>query len=312
VKYLSPKQLGQAIGVSESSLKRWIDSGVIEVTRTSGGHRRIELPEAVRFVRQRGYTITDPAVLGLTAADDQTGRADAAQRAEHFHQLLISGRDKEFLSAATRLYLDGLGLAELIDGPIRESMRRIGELWHNNPDGVGIEHRATDIVIRTLSHLHTLVKAAPNDAPLAVGGAPPGDMHLIASLCISLVLAEQGWREANLGANTPWDQLERAATREKATLVWVSMAAESTAKYEPDLRRLSESLAKIPAQLVVGGRQLDESITRINLPNFHWARSMGELISFARGLLVAKRTLTGSSNSNGNGNGQGSSSHHHG
>jgi len=290
LKYLSPKQLGQAIGVSESSLKRWIDDGLIAVTRTTGGHRRIELAEAVRFVRQRGYTIADMGALGLTAADDETGRADAAQRAERFHELLINGQDKEFTASLTRLYLDGHTLAELIDGPIREAMKRIGELWHNDPDGIGIEHRATDICIRALSYLHTLLKTPPADAPLAIGGAPPADMHLISSLCISLVLAEQGWREANLGANTPWEQLERAAKREKASLVWVTMTNEPGTDYESHLRSLAQSLAEVPCQLVVGGRQLSEPIQRIYLENFHAARSMAELVSFSRGLLAAHRS----------------------
>lgn len=300
MKYLSPKQLGQAIGVSESSLKRWIDDGMIAVTRTTGGHRRIELAEAVRFVRQRGYTVTDPAVLGLSAADDETGRADTAQRAEHFHELLIEGKDKDFMSAVTRLYLNGHGLAEIIDGPIRDAMRRIGELWHNDPDGVGIEHRATDICIRALGYLHSLIKTPGDDAPLAIGGAPPGDMHLISSLCISLVLAEQGWREANLGANTPWDQFERAATREDAKLIWISMTNEDTDGYEASIRSLAETVAPQSCQIVVGGRQLSESISRIELENFHPARSMGELVSFSRGLLAAHRaTQPSGSPSNG-------------
>lgn len=294
MKYLSPKQLGQAIGVSESSLKRWIDDGLVEVTRTSGGHRRIDLAEAVRFVRQRGYTVNDPSVLGLTAADDQTGRAGASQRSEQFQDMLVQGKDREFLASVTRLYLDGMALAEIIDGPIRESMARIGELWHGNPDGIGIEHRATDIVIRTLGHLHTLVKAPAEDAPLAIGGAPPGDMHLVSSLSISLVLAEQGWREANLGANTPWDQFERAAVRERAALVWLSLTHDSSAEYAPHIQSLAQSLAQVHCQLLVGGRQLDKQLTRLALPNLHTARSMSELVSFSRGLLVAHRSMNGS------------------
>lgn len=299
MKYLSPKQLGKAIGVSESSLKRWIDDGLIEVTRTSGGHRRIDLPEAVRFVRQRGYTINDPAVLGLSASDDQTGRADSAQRVDRFYDMLLAGRDKDFISAITRLYLDGHTLAELIDGPIREAMRKIGDLWHNNPDGIGIEHRASDILIRTLGHLHTLIRPPGPDAPLAIGGAPPKDMHLISSLCVSLVLAEQGWREANLGANTPWDQLERGARRENATLIWVSMTADTSTSYGPKLKELAQAVEDIPCQVIAGGRRLEEDIARFQQPNLHGARSMVELVSFARGLMVAHRSLQSSTKRNG-------------
>lgn len=291
MKYLSPKQLGQAIGVSESSLKRWIDDGLIEVIRTTGGHRRVELAEAIRFVRQRGYTVKDPSVLGLTAADDQTGRADQIQLAEHFYDLLVNGRDKEFTAAVTRLYLDGHQISEIIDGPIRASMNQIGELWHNNPDGIGIEHRATDICIRTLGYMHSLLKPPAANAPIAIGGAPAGDMHLISSLCVSLVLAEQGWREANMGANTPWGQLLSVARQEQAALVWVSMTAEPNTDYAKKLSELATELALDSCQIIVGGRQLGDAITRLNLDNLHTARSMAELQSFSKGLLAAHKSM---------------------
>ena len=49
---LSPKELAAAIGVSESTLKRWADDGLIVFSRTAGGHRRIRLAEAIRFIRE--------------------------------------------------------------------------------------------------------------------------------------------------------------------------------------------------------------------------------------------------------------------
>ncbi|MFK7790709.1 MAG: B12-binding domain-containing protein [Phycisphaeraceae bacterium] len=291
MKYLSPKQLGKAIGVSESSLKRWIDDGLIEVIRTSGGHRRVELAEAIRFVRQRGYTVKDPSVLGLTAADDKTGRADETQLFEHFYDLLLNGQDKEFMAVVTRLYLDGHTMSEIIDGPIRGAMNQIGDLWHNNPDGIGIEHQATDICIRTLGYMHSLIKPPSENAPLAIGGAPAGDMHLISSLCVSLVLADQGWREANLGANTPWQQLASVAKQKQASLVWVSMTAEPNADYAKKLRELAIDLAPHSCQIIVGGRQLNDEIVRLNLDNLYTARSMVELQSFGRGLLAAHKAM---------------------
>src|SRR5437764_13756024 len=77
---LTPKELAQAIGVSESSLRRWVDAGDIRVARTAGGHRRIELAEAIRFIRHLGIPVVRPEVLGLApeaartpgATDDQT------------------------------------------------------------------------------------------------------------------------------------------------------------------------------------------------------------------------------------------------
>ena len=64
---LSPKELADAIGVSESSLKRWADAGRLQVARTEGGHRRIPIAEAVRFIRDTGAVVVRPDLLGLLA-----------------------------------------------------------------------------------------------------------------------------------------------------------------------------------------------------------------------------------------------------
>ena len=48
---LTPKQVARAIDVSESSIKRWCDKGVIETQYTAGGHRRITMAGLIEFVR---------------------------------------------------------------------------------------------------------------------------------------------------------------------------------------------------------------------------------------------------------------------
>jgi excisionase family DNA binding protein len=46
-KLVTPKQVAQAINVSESSLKRWCDQGLLTAIRTAGGHRRLALAAAL-------------------------------------------------------------------------------------------------------------------------------------------------------------------------------------------------------------------------------------------------------------------------
>ena len=67
---ISPKQFGQVIGMSESSLKRWVDSGHLQVTRTVGGHRRISVKEALRFIRTRSLEVKDSSPLKLSVNTD--------------------------------------------------------------------------------------------------------------------------------------------------------------------------------------------------------------------------------------------------
>ena len=65
MRLLSTRDLAEAIGASESSLKRWIDAGKIAASRTEGGHRRVERAEAVRFIRETGARLVRPELLDL-------------------------------------------------------------------------------------------------------------------------------------------------------------------------------------------------------------------------------------------------------
>src|SRR3954453_15398204 len=78
--FLSPKTLAQAIGVSESSLKRWADEGLLDVVRTAGAHRRIDLREAIRYIRAAGHPILRPDLLGVPGLD---GSAPASSEDPH-------------------------------------------------------------------------------------------------------------------------------------------------------------------------------------------------------------------------------------
>ena len=77
---LTPKDLADAIGASESALRRWIDGGRIRMSRTAGGHRRIPLQEAIRFIRQTGATIVRPELLGLNQFVAETEESAGASR----------------------------------------------------------------------------------------------------------------------------------------------------------------------------------------------------------------------------------------
>ena len=77
---LSPRELADAIGVSESSIKRWVDGGLIGATKTAGGHRRIPINEAVRFLRDRQSSLVKPEAIGLNDVASLLGH-DAAELA---------------------------------------------------------------------------------------------------------------------------------------------------------------------------------------------------------------------------------------
>jgi excisionase family DNA binding protein len=79
VSAVTTRQAAQALGVSEASLKRWCDQGLLPSVRTPGGHRRLPLDGVVQFIRERRLALVRPSLLGLPAEPERT--ADDGQTA---------------------------------------------------------------------------------------------------------------------------------------------------------------------------------------------------------------------------------------
>lgn len=280
---LSTRELARAFGVSESSIKRWADEGLLRAARTAGGHRRIPLPEALRFARDRRLPIAHAELLGLSDVARLRAEALPADHADALEGFLLAGEEAKVRGLLQSLFLSGAGVASLLDGPVRLALARIGELWHRDPAGVFVEHRATDICAQALHQLRALLPEEAG-APVAVGGGLEGDPYILGSLGAATVLAAEGFRAVNLGASTPAATLEHSARALGARLVWVSVSSPPEPDRVPELiAGLARALAPLRASLVAGGSALKPELLP-NLPNLHAGRSMAELAAFARGL----------------------------
>lgn len=281
---LSPRDLAGALGVSESSLKRWVDAGRIHATRTEGGHRRIALPDALAFIRETGAPVlrpelldgVEPAALGSLAALATLGGGAPALDDVGLYHALLEG-DQRAVRAWFGVHQQTTRLADLCDGPIREAMYKLGELWQHDPDGVFIEHRATDLCVQALAQLRSAVEPPPG-APVALGGAPEDDPYVLPSAMAALVLAAEGFRAINLGADTPTAALHRAIAHHRPALVWISASAPLPVAQAHELAAFATSLPP-DITVIVGGRQR-KAIAEAD-PRVRTAGSMAELAALA-------------------------------
>jgi len=288
----SPKEIARAIGVSESSLKRWADDGQIQFTRTVGGHRRIALTEAIRFARESNLPIIRPDILGLPDLSLAQNRLnETGDFTDTLFECLRQGQADDTRSLIVDRYLAGESLAELCDHPLRESLSRIGELWKHERRGIAIEHRAIDICVQSLSLMRSLIEPTKDDAPVALGGAPEGDPYLLPSIMASAVLAEVGFDDHNLGPNTPFDTLHSEVEHLKPKLVWLSFSVSGMLeKHVAKIEEIHETLLPWQGRMVVGGRVLERSLPRALIGKVQLVHSMVELGAFASGLISVEST----------------------
>jgi methanogenic corrinoid protein MtbC1 len=200
-----------------------------------------------------------------------------------FYEALRSGDAQAALGCISGLFLNGLSIAAICDGSIQPAMHRLGELWREDPRGILVEHRATDICVSALGVLRQMIGDPPKNAPIALGGAPQGDPYLLPSMIAGAVFAETGYRDMNFGPDTPLDLLATAAEEKKPRIVWLSIkSAGDRAKIRTQVGELAERLAGMGINLVIGGSAV-ESLNLRSGRNIHIMQTMTELGAFARG-----------------------------
>jgi excisionase family DNA binding protein len=277
--HCSPKDFATAVGVSESTIKRWADEGRFRVQRTAGGHRRIPVAEALRFVRNQGLEIQRGDVLGLPTASSEPGDNAEAKILD----LLIEGDCDGFESWMVERYSAGSSLAACFDGPVRAAFSHIGDLWETQGDGIMIEHRAVDCCLRALSRIRSLIPPPKKKAPKAVGAAPTGDPYLLPSAMVATVLADRGWNVVNLGPDTPVETLGIAVNDLKAELLWLACSAPPAMGLAAGVAKLAPTLVETGTHLLLGGRTIpalsaelaDNGIDADQHPGLIMAESMG-------------------------------------
>jgi methanogenic corrinoid protein MtbC1 len=268
-----------------------VDNGLIGATKTVGGHRRIPINEAVRFLRESNSALVRPEALGLS---DLRSLDQPAISAEEEWELLFehlrhgdAERARGFLLS---LYLNGRSVAQIVDGPLQRAMDRLGTYWHHNEKGIFWEHRATEIALSAVSRLRMIIPSRPDDSPVAVGGAPAGDPYLLPTMCAAAVLESQGLNAVNLGADTPLPSLLLACQSIQARLVWLSVSVVASPEtFQRELRNLIAALRSSAVSIIIGGSATGAMLLP-DEPYLHLGSTMAELEAMVKGLRVAERS----------------------
>lgn len=285
---LTPKELAEALGASESSIRRWVDSGDIRISRTAGGHRRIPLTEAIRFIRQIGAPVVRPELLGLGKLSFTDSKEEHLSDAENLFQSLRAGDGDTIRDFLVSRYLNGQALHSIFDGPLLAAIQRVGDLWQHDERGILIEHRATEICIEAVAMLRRLLPPVEEGSPLALGGAAQGDPYQLPSMMAGAVLFESGFMDVNFGANTPVELLGREAIDRGARLVWLSISSSCEPKpLKASLKKLAVNLGKHKIDLVFGGRHHLHYVPG-KLANVTSVQSMTALAALAFEMTVGK------------------------
>jgi excisionase family DNA binding protein len=282
LRLLTPRQASNLLGVSESTVRRWCDAGQLAVSKTSGGHRRIELNHLLQFARELELTVVS---MGAADTAGQGGRVPAgSELALRFYQQLSARGAQHNPCEFAQDLVRQLGEVEtLCDQVVSPALHRIGEEWSAGTLRIHQEHVATQECLQALLASHAQFPAQA-DQHVAVCAGLSNDPYLVAPTMCSLAVRSAGFRSVLLGPNAPAEEILLSAIEQKAVLIAVSVSAlvDSVA----ELAALCEKAETLGIRVALGGRGLDVELRKQLKPDF-FGDSMTHLVAYAKRLQKA-------------------------
>lgn len=282
-KSFTTKEVARLCRVSDATVKRWEDAGIIKSERTNGGHRRFRAEEIARFQREQGLgtkkTLGDESVF---AANNRCAELKTQSDSTLF-DALIAGCEAVTTEMLVGAHLDGRRLPEIFDEMVCPAMRAIGEKWFAGEITVAQEHLATRTICNAVFKLRSCLPVPEPAGKLAVCCALESDFHELPTLLAQITIENEGWEVLNFGANTPLYCLIEETSKHLPDMICISSTIIS------DIERLSRDFAnfrdlavKQKISLALGGKIFDDACMRKRFPADLYAQSFTDVAEYAR------------------------------
>jgi methanogenic corrinoid protein MtbC1 len=276
---LTPRQVARAIGVSEASVKRWCDRGLIETSRTEGGHRRLAVESVVAFLKEAGHPVIQPELLGLPSTTGHSERMLVRAR-QQFVSALGDGLEDVGLQVVLDLREAGHSVSAIADAVI---VAALAELVGDAPEDAFKRHRGDEIGLRVVNALRADLAEPDASAPMALVAAVDGDPSTLPVALAELVLREAGWNAVSLGSLLPFATLKKAIGKHKPRLLFLYVPlVRDEEQIAREFAALEEVAAKRKTKVVVSGEGVAKADLRTRLRADAYCPTFADLERAAR------------------------------
>ena len=217
----STREVAQIWNVSESTVKRWSDSGDLACRRTPGGHRRFSLRDLRSFQSQRGFEAT--GVLKSSSGEDAEiesalNRKDFGRIRDQVFYLAVRNQCLTVQDLLERLYLRGLPLVELYDRVLLPVLNTSSQRLRKEELGGGHARIVATNLEEAMSYLFPqTIRRCPNGR-IGLCATPDRKPSLWVK-AVSRVLQSEGWECLNLGSSVNFSSMAEVVAAEPVNLV---------------------------------------------------------------------------------------------
>lgn len=290
-KYLTTREVARLCRVSDATVKRWAEAGLLESERTGGGHRRFRAEEIARFQREHNIG------LKKSHGDESVLTASSRRPVKNFPaspllRALVAGRETEAADILINAYLHGDAPAQIFDGILCHALRTVGEFWYRGELSITEEHLASRVTLNAIYKLRGILPVADIAGETAMCCALEGDLHELPTHLAQLIFENEGFEVVNFGANTPLYSFTEEVGCSAPDVICISATIiTDIERLARDYREFRERIAKLKIPIVLGGRAFTDEQARRRFPADLYAQNFQDVADFAREIAAKTRIL---------------------
>lgn len=282
-KMLTTRKVAHLLNVSEATVKRWTDEGLLETEKTVGGHRRFRVEKIARFQTEQQLGNQTNDIQSLKPSAEKFSNEMSDEKFDSLFQSLVDGNGEETTSLILNAYMSGATLPYIFDELISKAMRKVGDFWYKGELTIAQEHLATQTALMGVNALsHTLINKSR--LPFrAICCSVEEDFHDLPLHLVQTLLENAGWQVINLGANTPFFSLTEAVIRHKPNLVCVSSTVfYSIDRAEREYKEFHQATKKNETLVLLGGDGFKDEKVRSRFPANFYSFSFTQFAGFIK------------------------------
>lgn len=282
-KSLTTKEVARLCRVSDATVKRWEDAGIIKSERTNGGHRRFRAEEVARFQREQGLglkrTLGDESVFALNNRGAETKNYNDYT----IYDALLAGSESVTSDMLISAHLNGKPLTLIFDEMICPALRKIGERWFAGEISVAQEHLATRTVLNAIYKLRNTLPVPEPTGTLAICCALENEYHELPTHLAQITIENEGWDVFNFGANTPIYCLTEEMSKHQPDIICISSTIiNDIERLSRDFTAFREAAFKQKVSIILGGKIFDADCMRKRFPADLYAQAFAEVAEYIR------------------------------
>jgi len=248
--HLTPPAIARLLNVNVSTIKRWVDNGLLDSTKTPGGHRRVSKQQLSEFVKRYPQLQANSYIIKRFTKQ----RASIPLTWKKYYHYLLVDRNEKAEQLLKELFVTQHSVVSILDNVLTPTLAHIGTEWRQQHISIYEEHRMSLIIRQHLLLLDQIVFSKPisPSAPMAILACVEGDHHELTLYILSVLLKAFGYKPIILGINVPYRELERACITLKPKIIGISKTYSKSAGL-PYLKKVAQLADEEQIDCVYGG-----------------------------------------------------------